>query len=82
MGDSSGCSCTTWSLAHVDAEHEIRLVQALEHERNEYREIVQHWNEQVQKAGDSRQFSYMEFCDYIVNIYAERYKKCYESDRI
>jgi Fe-S-cluster containining protein len=73
VGDCSGCSCRTWALANVDSEDETRQLHTLECERREYREIVQTWNELVHQGNE--QYHYLEFCDYLVNSYADRYRR-------
>lgn len=73
IGECDGCSCVAWSLAHVDAQDEMPLVRSLEHERVEYREIVQQWNARIEQA-ERQQYGYVEFCNYLMNTYAA----CYE----
>jgi len=70
IGDYSGCTCRAWALAHVDIGQETALAQILARERAEYREIVHRWNRRVEQA--KQQYSYMEFCNYLMNVYAER----------
>jgi Fe-S-cluster containining protein len=73
IGEANGCSCRMWALAHMDTEEEMQKLRTLERERAEYAEVVERWNERVQQAQDSQQRSYLEFCDYLMNVYAERY---------
>lgn len=77
VGVSEGCSCRTWSLSDVEIEPETKLVQRLDHDRAEYSTIVQQWNERVQRSAPGKEYDYLAFCNYLVNMYAERYSEAY-----
>jgi Fe-S-cluster containining protein len=72
VGESAGCTCRVWALAHFDLEEEERQMRSAEHERAEYALIVRRWNDLVQRGAADRQFSYIEFCNYLLNVYSDR----------
>jgi Fe-S-cluster containining protein len=70
VGEHDGCTCGAWSEAALDEEDRAGLVR-LERERAEHAELVAEWNAHV--ARDPRDRAYPEFCEHVLNAYANRH---------
>jgi Fe-S-cluster containining protein len=71
VDDCNECTCRTWGLSQIDSKKVKQQLQTQQQERETYREILNSWNERVQADGRGR--SYLEFCDYLVSAYADRF---------
>jgi Fe-S-cluster containining protein len=72
VGDHRGCTCRTWTESAIDDDEDRSLLLRLERERAEHAELVAEWNAVV--AREPRGRDYPEFCEYLLNACAERYR--------
>lgn len=69
MQDGTGCACRTWSLADVDIAEETAAVTARRQDTAEYCEVVARWNARVATAPPDTQFSFFDYCEFLLEAY-------------
>jgi hypothetical protein len=67
--ESGVCACREWSLADVDVDEEVALVEARQHASEEYCQVVARWNERVEAAGEGARVTVADFCTYLLEAY-------------
>jgi Fe-S-cluster containining protein len=65
---SSACTCRRWSVLDLDVGYDIALLQRMLEEAAEYAQIVETWNEEVEKSQQIHTFR--DFCAYVVDAYS------------
>jgi Fe-S-cluster containining protein len=67
--DGSHCTCRRWSLADLDAAHELALIGQLLEETAAYGEIVTAWNRALQRDVEQ---TFRDFCSHVLEACAQR----------
>jgi Fe-S-cluster containining protein len=77
----SGCACRRWSLADVDINDEIALVQARQTEFEEYCAVVTRWNALVATTAPDAGFTFFDYCTFLLDAYDELAAQTAAKDR-
>ncbi|MBI4759061.1 MAG: hypothetical protein HY783_08725, partial [Chloroflexi bacterium] len=62
-----------WSLSELDMKGELTLLEEEKQRREEYKRIVEELNAAVLKSPEGTALSYPEYCNYLINAYADLY---------
>jgi Fe-S-cluster containining protein len=69
LSNDGRCVCHTWALAEVDIDQETALVEARQRDAEEYCAIVARWNARVGAAPDGASFTFVDYCDFLLETY-------------
>ena len=69
MQNDTGCACRHWSLADVDIAEETAVVTARRQDTAEYCGVVTRWNARVATAPPDTQFSFFDYCAFLLEAY-------------